>query len=106
MGSFWHLRPHDLYIIARGKEIALKEQIELHNFTAYLQGAYIVEALLATVGNMFSDKHSTKHKYPDEPYDLNLDGDKKGREQERQLEMFKANLDTAMSNFNLAKKQG
>lgn len=75
---------------------------------AHLQGAYIVEALLTTVGNMLSDKNSKKHEYPSQPYDLNLDGKKTEREQESQLQLLKANLNNAMSNFNLghSKEQG
>ena len=73
---------------------------------AHLQGAYMVEALLSTVGNMLSDKHSKKHEYPSKPYDLDLDGKKTEREQESQLKLFAANLNSAMSNFNLSKEQG
>lgn len=68
---------------------------------AHLQGAYIREALLSTVGNMLSSKHSQKFDYPDKPYDLNLDGQKEEREKESQLEVFTASLTTAMNNFNL-----
>ena len=73
---------------------------------AYLQGAYVAEALMATVGNMLSDKRSQKHEYPDRPYDLDLDGNKDNREQERQLEKFKAQLTARMNNFNLSNEQG
>lgn len=70
---------------------------------AYLQGAYIREAILSTVGNMFTEKHSQKHDYPDKPYDLNLDGKKEEREKESQLRLFAGQLTTAMNNFNLSK---
>ena len=73
---------------------------------AHLQGAYFVEALMATVGNMLSDKRSKKHEYPDKPYDLNIDSKKKDRETERQLQLFAAQLTARMSNFNLSKEQG
>ena len=73
---------------------------------AHLQGLYVADALLSTVGNMLSDKTSQKHKYPDKPYDLNLDGKKTEREQESQLQLFAANLTNAMNNFNLSKEQG
>ena len=73
---------------------------------AHIQGMYFVEALMTTVGNMFSDKHSKKHEYPASPYDLDLDGKKEDREQERQIQLFKAQLTNAMTNFNLSKKQG
>lgn len=106
IGSFWHLTPHTLHLIAEGYNIALKRQIERDNAIAHIQGAYIVEALMATVGNMFSDKNSKRHEYPDKPYDLNLDEDKKEKEKERQLELFKAQLSLSMNNFKLSKEQG
>ena len=106
MGSFWHLTPHTLSLIAEGYNIALKRQYENQNAMAYLQGAYFVEALTATVGNMFSGKGSKKHKYPEKPYDLNIDGKKAEREQESQLQLFSANLTTMMNNFNLSKEKG
>ena len=105
-GSFWRLNPHSLAIIAEGYNIALKRQFEHENAIAHLQGMYFVESLLATVGNMLSSKNTKKHDYPDKPYDLNLDGHKEDREQERQLELFKAQLTARMTNFNLSKEQG
>lgn len=108
LGSFWHLRPHDLFLIAEGFNIALKRQIESDNAIAHLQGMYFTEALMATVGNMLSDKNSKKHEYPSKPYDLNIDGNKSERERESQLQLFAANLTNAMNNFNLRhpKEQG
>lgn len=106
LDSFWALTPHKLYLIAEGYKIALKRQIERENTMAHLQGAYFVEALLATVGNMFSDKHSKKHEYPDKPYDLDLDDTQKQSKEERQLELFAAQLTARMHNFNLSKEQG
>lgn len=87
--------------------MALKRQMEYDNTIAYLQGSYFVEALLATVGNMLSSKSSKRHDYPNQPYKLDLDTDKqkKESEQERQLLLFKAQLNTAMSNFNLSKSK-
>lgn len=108
IASFWHLTPHSLALISEGNNIALKRQIECENVIAHLQGAYIVEALMATVGNMLSDKHSKKHSYPSQPYDLDLDEQKKERKQDSQLQLFAANLTNAMNNFNLrqSKEQG
>ena len=104
--SFWALNPHSLQLIADGYNIAYKRQIEANNAIAYLQGQYFVEALLCTVGNMFSDKRNNKHKYPEKPYDLNLDGNKEERNKEDQIKLFASNLDMMMTNFNLSKEQG
>lgn len=78
----------------------------MNNAMAYLHGAYVREALLSTVGNMLSGKHSKTIEYPDKPYDLNLDGKKEEREKEKQLELFAASLTAKMHNFNLSKEQG
>lgn len=86
--------------------MALKRRIEQENTMAHLQGAYFVEALLATVGNMFSQKNSKKHDYPDRPYALNLDEEQKQSEEERKRELFAASLTAAMANFRLSKEQG
>ena len=106
MGVFWDLTPHTLGIITKGYNIALKRKIERDNTMAHLQGAYFVEALMSTVGNMLSSKSSKKHEYPDEPYDLGLDDTRAERKREEQLQLFAANLSTAMNNFNLSKTQG
>ena len=38
------------------------------NEAMWVQGLYIRDALVCTVGNMFSGKGSQKHEYPKEPY--------------------------------------
>lgn len=88
--------------------MAIKRQIENENAMAYIQGIYIAEAILSTVGNQLSDKHSKKFEYPDKPIDFNFDGNKEEREKESQLEKFTASLNMAMNNFNLrqSKEQG
>lgn len=106
LGAFWHLTPHTLGLIAEGYNIALKRQIESQNTMAHLQGIYFVEALMSTVGNMFTSKSSKKHEYPDKPYDLDLDGNKEERENEKKLQLFAAQLTSRMNNFNLSKEQG
>ena len=73
---------------------------------AHLQGLYICEALYATIGNMLSAKNSRKHEYPSKPYELDLTEEQKQSREERQLELFAAQLTARMSNFNLSKEQG
>jgi hypothetical protein len=38
------------------------------NETLWVQGLYVRDALVCTVGNMFSGKGDKKHEYPKEPY--------------------------------------
>ena len=86
--------------------MAYMRQIDHDNTMAHLQGIYIRDALLSTVGNMFSSKHSKTIEYPEKPYDLNLDGMKDEREKESQIELFVGQLNTAMNSFNLSREQG
>lgn len=64
--EFWHMTPHKVALCQKAHE----KQIEEQNFLAHLQGQYFVEALLATVGNMFSGKGAKKFEYPNKPHDL------------------------------------
>lgn len=64
--EFWHMTPHKVMLCQKAHE----KQLEEKNLLAYIQGQYVVEALLATVGNMFSGKGSNKFSYPDRPHEL------------------------------------
>ena len=106
LADFWHLTPHSLQLIAEGFNMAYKRQIEHDNAIAHLQGAYFSEAIMATVGNMFASKTAKHHDYPEKPYDLNLDNSKEESENEKKLELFRAQLTARMNNFNLSNSQG
>ena len=108
LADFWHLTPHSLYLIADGYNRALKRQLDYDNHMAYIQGAYFLEALMASVGNMFAKKGQKGHEYPDKPYSLANDlkeKEKNETEEERQRKLFAAQLSTAMANFNLSKQK-
>lgn len=64
------------------------------NEVLWMQGVYIREALLSTVGNMFSGKGSTPIEYPKEPYPIteNQIVEKKERERKSMEERMKADL--------------
>ena len=64
--EFWHMTPRKVTLCQKAHEKVIEEK----NFLAYVQGQYVVEALLATVGNMFSGKGSKKFEYPNKPHDL------------------------------------
>lgn len=69
---------------------------------AHLQGYYIVDALLATVGNMFRGKGQKSFKYPSEPYDLNLDFEKgldMEDEQQREIAIKRRDFVTNLNNM-------
>ena len=55
-----------------------------------MEGLYMVEALGATVGNMFAK--GAKHQYPEEPFPITLEEqqERKEREQMARMERIKA----------------
>lgn len=98
-----HSTPFILECYVKGYEQARERKLEESNSLAHLQGQYIVEALLSTVGNMFSGKSAKKFKYPDKPYELNTQRNKELTEEElqRQRELFVARLEAMKTNFEL-----
>lgn len=52
---------------------AKKNEIKQANMLMHLEGMYFVDALLATVGNMFRGKGQKAFEYPKEPYSLDMD---------------------------------
>jgi hypothetical protein len=65
-----------------------------HNEVLWMQGMYVREALLSTVGNMFAAKGSTPIEYPAEPYPVTLEqvNEKKALEHKRMEERMKADM--------------
>lgn len=82
-----------------------KAESDLHekNMLAHLQGMYIAEAIMATVGNALSGKSGKKHKYPDKPYELNtsIQEEMNEKEMQKQRELFVAKLMAMQANFEL-----
>ena len=60
------------------------------NEEMWLEGIYMVEALSATVGNMFAK--GAKHQYPQEPFPITVEEqqERKEREQKAKMERIKA----------------
>lgn len=100
------MNPHIINILIKGHAEKTKEEIEKANVIAHLQGQYIAEALLCTVGNMFSGKSSKKHKYPNKPYELNKSKKEMTEEElQRQRELFVAKLQVMKANFEIDHKK-
>lgn len=91
--------------MAEAERLRFERQFEYDNTIAHIQGAYFAEAILSTVCNSLSDKHAKKHEYPAKPYDLSPNKNTES-ENERQLELFKAQLNTTMNNFNRTHGKG
>ena len=103
--EFGRMNPYIIRLIVKGEKEKQKHNVELQNALFHLQGQYFAEALLSTVGNMFSGKHSKKHKYPEKPFELNNSDNKELTEEEiqKQRELFVAKLQTMKTNFELEK---
>lgn len=60
---FWNITPYEFEIMSD----AYKEQQRYANYMMWINGAYTVSALQATVGNMFKKKGEQPNKYFEEP---------------------------------------
>ena len=79
--QFWLEEP-ELAIAYRKAELIRKRR---RNEELWIQGAYVADALSATVGNMFSK--GEKHSYPAEPYPLTEDEQRERRERAEKARM-------------------
>ena len=108
--EFWKLNPRKVDRLIQAEHLRISRQLDYDNTVAFIQGAYIAEAILSTVVNFLGGKGSRKHEYPAKPYNLSTDTDINTQtntesENERQLELFKAQLNVTMCNFNLAHRK-
>lgn len=71
--EFWDMNPHKINILVMAFNQKTKDEIRKQNMLMHLQGQYFMEALLATVGNMFRGKGQRPHEYPKEAYTLDLE---------------------------------
>jgi len=78
-----------------------KAEIQKQNYLAHLQGQYICEALMATVGNMLSKKGTKKYQYPEKPYEFENQKEFTEEELQKQRELFVAKLEAMKTNFEL-----
>lgn len=82
-----------------------KEDFKLADVMAFIQGRYMVDALLCTVGNMLGGKNA-KFTYPEQAYSMiNQEEELTEDEIQRQREQFIAMLQTMETNFNLNKEK-
>lgn len=76
--QYWYGDP--LMVRAFYKADKLRREREDEN--AWLQGLYIMNALDATVGNMFREKGSQRAEYPEEPFSVRKKREKQERTEE------------------------
>ena len=94
-----------ILIIANAYSEKLKEDFKMADVLAFVQGRYMVDALLATVGNMLGGGKQ-KFSYPEQAYTMaNKEMQLSEEEKENQRQAFIAMLTTMQTNFNLSKEE-
>lgn len=103
--QFGKLNMKKIRIISKAYSHKLEEDFKTADIVAFIQGRYMVDALLATVGNMFGGKNS-KFSYPEQAYTMaNKEQELTEDEIQRQREQFIATLTAMGNNFNLLKEK-
>lgn len=62
--AFWNDDVNMVRAYRKSYDLKRRQQNEM----LWVQGRYVLDALMATVGNMFADKNAPKNEYPHEPY--------------------------------------
>ena len=88
--EFWNQDVAMVRAFRKADELKRRRQ----NEALWMQGWYIRDALLSTVGNMFAGKNSTPIEYPAEPYPVTAEqvAEKKALEHKRMEERMKADF--------------
>ena len=74
--DFWQLNPRIINVMVEAYNESKKNEIRQANMLYHLEGMYFMDALLATVGNMFRGRGQKAFEYPDEPITLDLEYEK------------------------------
>ena len=102
--EFGRLNMRKIRIIANAYSEKIKDEFTLADTVAFVQGRYMVEALLCTVGNMFGK--NSKFSYPEQPYSVTIKEHELTEDEiEEQRQQFIAALRTMETNFNLSKQK-
>ncbi len=88
--EFWNQDVTMVRAFRKSYELKRRQQNEM----LWMQGLYVRDALLSTVGNMFAKKGSTPIEYPDEPYPVTAAqvAEKEAAERRKMEERMKADL--------------
>lgn len=104
--DFWSMTPHEIMLVLEGFKQQQDRETEMQNMLMYIQGRYFADAIMCTVGNMFSKKGAKAISYPKEPYDLHPDRELTEAEKQKQVEMIFTNLERMKTNFENAHNKG
>ena len=100
--DFWYLNPRKINIMVKAYNEAKKTEMKQANMLFHLEGMYFMDALLATVGNMFRGKGQKAHEYPKEPYSLDYEyeqGLDMDNEEDRDIALKRRQFVTHLNNI-------
>ena len=99
--EFWSLNPRKVEVMVVAYNEEKKNELRQANMMMHLQGIYFVDALLATVGNMFKGKGQKAFKYPKEPYTLDLEYEEGlgQSDEEREIALKRRQFVTQLNNL-------
>lgn len=104
LDDFGKLTMRKMRIIANAYSEKLREDFKMSDVVAFIQGRYMVEALLCTVGNMLGK--NANFKYPEQAYSMSDTEEVLSEEEiERQRQQFIVSLQTMQHNFNINKEK-
>lgn len=103
--EFGKLTMKDIKIISNAYAEKLQADFKIADALAFVQGRYMVDALLCTVGNMLGGKKA-KFTFPEQPYTTaKQESELTEDEIELQRQQFIAALQTMQHNFEINKEK-
>ena len=100
--DFWHLNPRKVMVMVNAYNESKKNEIRTANMLYHLEGIYFMQALHATVGNMFRNRGQKPFEYPAEPITLDLeyeDGLDMASDEDRKIAQQRRNFVTQLNNL-------
>lgn len=103
--EFWHLNPKIVSLMLEANKEKQKQELQKINAFFHLEGQYMADALMCTVGNMFSGKSAKKYQYPKKPYDIEKQSEELSEEEiQKQRELFITKLQIMKNNYEINNK--
>ena len=99
--EFWNQDVDLVRVYRKADELKRRRQ----NDALWMQGLYIRDALLSTVGNMFSGKGATPNEYPKEPYPITVEQIEEKEKEKHRIMEERMKADFAALAAKMAKRQ-
>lgn len=104
LDEFGGLTMTEIRYISNAYAEKVREDFKMSDVVAFVQGRYMIEALLCTVGNMLGK--NAHFKYPEKAYSMNQQEEELTEDQiEQQRQQFIASLQTMQRNFEINKEK-